>query len=395
MFQCDCGKRYGYRESIYNHKKHGKCTGKPWGKLFLFLLFSGFNLFCLGIAVITAVTSDTPNESINDKDKRDNNISNNNKRRKTYEESSNETATTTTPSESSPGPTNNSQSYNLSQSQSTSRHPIGYFRESTRPLPPVLPSLPELKFEEKPDIDSLITNQSLPLTTQLPQIDQYGNQYVKKPVSRIRQPEHEKAFACDCGKRFAYKTSIYHHKNRGGCPGRPWVTSEGGHRNRAKTGKHLSMMRAHEIAQRMGENGTLNVDFDNMPHHLRSVPSREANFEQQQQQLQHEQQIQQQQIQQQQHEQFQIQQQQQQIQQQQLQQQRQQQQQQQQQQQLEQQQSQQRHGFRLREFRETPTSDEEVTVGSSRTQWGPAGQALAQSLVEKRMEREYFSFIRV
>ena len=65
------------------------------------------------------------------------------------------------------------------------------------------------------------------------------------------------------------------------------------------------------------------------------------------------------------------------------------------QQQLEQQQSQQRHGFRLREFRETPTSDEEVTVGSSRTQWGPAGQALAQSLVEKRMEREYFSFIRV
>lgn len=92
----------------------------------------------------------------------------------------------------------------------------------------------------------------------------------KRPMTRVRQPEHEKAFACDCGKRFAYKTSIYHHKNRGGCPGRPWVTSEGGHRNRAKTGKHLSMSRAHELAQKMGEIGTLNVDFDNVPDHLKA-----------------------------------------------------------------------------------------------------------------------------
>ncbi|TIC00434.1 hypothetical protein E3Q17_02210 [Wallemia mellicola] len=263
VFQCDCGKQYGYRESIYNHKKHGKCTGKPWGA-----------------AIIKCIPANPTVDDRKDAYK---------KRKVTDEEEADSKSTSSSPAPVIQ-PTSRQQRAAAAQATKTlSQEP-----QTSRTNLPTLPPLSSLE-DHKPDVSMFVQNPMTvhpqPATIQYPNQPLYNSMAppnvpgisssastptsevppsIKKPITRIRQPEHEKAFACDCGKRFAYKTSIYHHKNRGGCPGRPWVTSEGGHRNRAKTGKHLSMMRAHELAQKMGEVGTLNVDFDNVPDHLKA-----------------------------------------------------------------------------------------------------------------------------
>ncbi|TIA91090.1 hypothetical protein E3P99_01273 [Wallemia hederae] len=277
VFQCDCGKRYGYRESIYNHKKHGKCTGKPWGS-----------------ALIISIPASSIKDDVKETKKRRRAKDDDDDDEEEEMDQDEADETDSNDSSSSPAPVmqpNVRQHRTRNAAQATrNKSPVD---DSTQSAATSLTNLSNVE-ERKPDVSMLVQQPPIvhpPQTTiQYPSQALYGSMAPpsvpplssagstptpdsttsKKPPSRVRQPEHEKAFACDCGKRFAYKTSIYHHKNRGGCPGRPWVTSEGGHRNRAKTGKHLSMMRAHELAQKMGEVGTLNVDFDNVPDHLRA-----------------------------------------------------------------------------------------------------------------------------